>query len=331
MIRSIFFLATLLCAPAFAKVRILTFHCNNPDFVELQYKGLSKFLLDDFELIVFNDAKTEEMADEIEEACQNNQIQCIRFRPEWHLTDPLNTYLKQRLEDPSTIGWWGWNSSTSIEELANHPSIRHSHVIQYALDHFGYDHDDIIVIMDGDNFLLKPFSIRELLSNKDIVGFHQRGDELAKQRLQGVMTAPKGGEMLWVVFIAFDPRKLPDVRDVRFHVDVISGHTQLSPNTVSDTGAAVYKYLKNHPDLQIEAYLWQDSHGFRSMPLYEQKRLSINSDLMKLHHAIVPENVQLFMGEHFMHFSAGSFESNSLIRQKKLFYFRQFLEALVEE
>lgn len=39
-----------------AKIRILTFHYNKPDFIEWQYKTFKRFLMDDFELIVFNDA-----------------------------------------------------------------------------------------------------------------------------------------------------------------------------------------------------------------------------------------------------------------------------------
>ena len=35
----------------FGVVRILTFHYNQSDFIELQHKGLKKFLKDDFELI----------------------------------------------------------------------------------------------------------------------------------------------------------------------------------------------------------------------------------------------------------------------------------------
>lgn len=323
--------ALLFAISAFAKVRILTFHCNNPDFVEMQYKCLSKFLLDDFELIVFNDAKTAEMEKEIEQRCQKHHIPCIRFQPEWHLTDPLNAYLKQRLQDPAVTGWWGWTGSTPIAELANHPSVRHSHLIQYALDRFGYGHDDVVVLMDGDNFLIKQLSVSDLLKSYDIVGFHQRGDELAKQRRQGAATVPKGTEMLWVVFIAFDPRKLPDVRDMRFHVDVVSGHHELPHNTISDTGAAIYKYLKTHPELRIQAYLWQDSYGFRCMPQHERKRLSLSDELMELNEAIAPENVQLFMYEHFVHFSAGSVDSVDLLRQKKLFHFRKFLESLVSD
>ena len=180
---SILFLTFVFHTQVFAKIRILTFHCNQSDFIELQYKTLIKFLKDDFELLVFNDAITKENEQSIEDICNKYQIKCIRFQQEWHLTDPLNCYLKMRLEEPSTIGTWGWNASTSIEEIGNNPSVRHNHVIQYALDHYGYDHDDMVVIMDGDNFLIKPLSIRELLNSNHIIAFDRWPDELAEKKM----------------------------------------------------------------------------------------------------------------------------------------------------
>ncbi|HEY4830992.1 MAG TPA: hypothetical protein VIH61_00300, partial [Waddliaceae bacterium] len=116
----IFFLTFLVNTQIFATIRILTFHYNQADFIEMQYKTLKKFLKDDFELIVFNDAKTEKNEKWIESVCDQYQIKCVRFKPEWHLTDPISTYLQMRLQEPSTTGHWGWNASTTMEEFANH-------------------------------------------------------------------------------------------------------------------------------------------------------------------------------------------------------------------
>jgi glycosyltransferase involved in cell wall biosynthesis len=329
MVKYLIFCLTLLVnVHIFATIRILTFHCNQPDFIEMQYKTLKKFLKDEFELIVFNDAKTEENEKGIKNICDKYQIQCVRFKPEWHLTDPLNAYLSRRLQEPSTTGLWGWNASTSVEEFANHPSVRHCHVIQYALDNYGYDHDDIVVIMDGDNFLIRRLSIRELLNGNDIIGFHQRADELATQRKQWNLSVPKSREMLWVVFIAFDPRKLPDVREMKFHVDVVSNHPELPHNTISDTGAAVYKYLWKHPDLKLQAYPWQSSYTYRCFSYEELRNMRISDRLIQFINDIAPGNVQFFVFEHFMHFSAGSFESGD--HQHKVRHVRQFIEDILK-
>jgi hypothetical protein len=330
MLKMMFFV--LICfvnTQIFAKIRILTFHYNQADFIEIQYKTLNKFLSDDFELIVFNDAKTEENEKAIEKVCSQYGIKCVRFKPEWHLTDPLNHYLKSRLEEPSTIGIWGWSASTSLEEIRNNPSVRHSHVIQYALDHYGYDHDDIVVLMDGDNFPIQPVSIRGLLSSNDIVGFNQWADPFAEQRRRGELSVPKNMEMFWVVFIAFNPRKLPNPRELQFHVDVVSGHPHLPNHTISDTGAAIYPYLWKHPDLKLQAYPWQSSYTYRCLAHEELDAMNVNDRVIKLCHDLAPANVQFFVFEHFMHFSAVSWEGSD--HQRKVKVVRQFIDDILCE
>jgi glycosyltransferase involved in cell wall biosynthesis len=324
-----FVLMLFLTIESFATVRILTFHYNQPSFVEIQSRALRKFLKDEFELIVFNDAKTEENELGIENACKGQGIRCVRFEPEWHLTDPLNRYIQARLQESSTIPIWGWNGSTSIEEIAKNPSVRHSHVIQYALDHYGYDHDDIVVIMDGDNFLLKPLSIRELLGSNDLVGFNQAKDALGTSRRQSQISVPQGEEMLWVVFIAFCPRKLPLPRELHFHVDLISGWPHLPENTIGDTGAAAYQYLKKYPHLKIAAYQWLDSWALRTyFSLRELKEMGLSNGLIRFIYQIFPGNVQFFLLEHFMHFAAVSVEDAD--HERKVRYLTQFMDELLQ-
>jgi glycosyltransferase involved in cell wall biosynthesis len=329
MLRGLIFLMLFVNVQVFAKIRILTFHYNQADFIEMQHKTLNKFLRDDFELIVFNDAKTEENKDWIESVCKQYQIKCVRYEPEWHVTNPLNSYLKMRLQEPSTKGAWGWNGETTIEEIRNNPSVRHSHVIQYALDHYGYDHDDIVVILDGDNFLIQPLSIRELLGSNDIVGFNQWPDNLAEQRLRGELSVPKNMEMFWVVFIAFNPRKLPNIRELQLNVDVISGHPHLPQDGISDTGAALFKYLWKHPELKLQAYPWQSSYTYYCLGTEKLKTLGLNNDLIQFIYAVQPNNVQLFVFEHFMHFSSVSWEGDD--HPRKVRHFRNFINTILSD
>ena len=67
-----------------AKVRFLTFHYNHPEFIEIQYQTFQKFMMDDYELIVFNDAKDPKFEIAIRETCEKYGIPCIRFQQEWH-------------------------------------------------------------------------------------------------------------------------------------------------------------------------------------------------------------------------------------------------------
>lgn len=90
-----FCVAFLLCFNSLAaKVRILTFHYNEPSFIGIQHKCLKKFLTDDYELIVFNDPSCAINERAIQEVCDRFNIQCARFQPEWHESDPLNQRIR---------------------------------------------------------------------------------------------------------------------------------------------------------------------------------------------------------------------------------------------
>jgi hypothetical protein len=315
----------------FSTVRILTFHYNQADFIELQYRTLKKFLSDDFELIVFNDAATLENKEWIEEVCDDLGIKCIRFEPEWHLIDPLNLYLIERLKEPSTINLWDWTSFDSVEEVAAHPSIRHCHVIQYALDHFGYGHDDLVVLMDGDNFLIKPISFRDLLGSNDLLGCSRQCDHHGFYRKQGLEAPPPSKDRLWlpwVVFIAFNPSKLPSPRELKFHVDVIQNHPNYPDHLLGDSGSAACRYIQKYPNLKIREFYWQKSQIFLELSCQELEKMGIDYHLIKLIEDIYPQHVQLFAFEHFIHFGSVSFTVPG--HHKKAILFNKFINDILD-
>ena len=73
-----------------------------------------------------------------------------------------------------------------------------------------------------------PVSIRRLLKDVPLIG---------------IDVDWPNAHWLWVPFIAFDPKRLPDVKDLKFHVGLIDG-------IVCDTGSASHEYLRNHPEVQ---------------------------------------------------------------------------------
>jgi len=254
MNRLFFCFALLFVHLAFGKVRILTFHYNQANFIELQRRCLQRFLRDDYELLVFNDAATVENEKAIQNACDRLGIQCIRFEPEWHLMAPLNEYLLRCLTDPSLQD--AAFLSMPFEKFANQASVRHSHVIQYALDHYGYDHDDAVVIMDGDAFFIRDISVKERLKSLDIFGMTREIKE-------------KNVQYLWVPFIAFNPAKLPNIRDLKFNVAVIH-------NKVHDTGAQSYYYLADNPTVKCRKILPVPSNRLRRLSEKELKQAGYN-------------------------------------------------------
>jgi hypothetical protein len=320
------------CFDLSAKVRILTFHYNQADFIEIQYKTFSKFLEEEFELIVFNDAASDYHHKQIEEICKKYPIECVRYEPKWHDQDPLNFYIHNLLQDPRVKGYWGWNATTSIEEISKHPSVRHSHVIQYALDHYGYHHDDIVILMDGDNFLVKPLSVATLLNSCDILAFSRWGiDSLGNYRKQFICELPAHiAPCPWVVFTAFDPRKIPDLYELKFGAEIVNAHPAFDENSIGDTGSAFVNYLKKHPQIKLREFIW--IYGCTLLHHYtleERKKMGISSSLMKLCNDILPHTVQLFLFEHFLHIGRGSFEPEG--HHKVVHHLRTFIDTILNE
>ncbi|MCE5318475.1 MAG: hypothetical protein LLG04_14080 [Parachlamydia sp.] len=262
-------------------MRILTFHYNKPEFIEMQCKTLKAFLVEDFELIVFNDARNCEHEKAIQRMCEKYNIKCIRFEPHWHLTDPLNVYVKYLL-DVSEISSIPVAKGSSIKEISEAPSIRHCHVIQYALDNYGYNHDDIVVVMDGDAFFIRPLSIRKLLHNRDIVG-------IQKSRIE---------HYLWVVFTAFDPKKLPNPRELKFHTDIING-------TLHDSGSHTYHYIKNNPKRKIKKYL---GHSNTSRLYLLTAYYGFTRDEKWLINNLSKQHFEFHLEKRLLHFAGSSFD-----------------------
>lgn len=132
---------------SYAKVLIFTYSYNRPDFIEIQYKTFKKFLRDEYEFIVFNDAIDPKAHMEIKQMCQNYDITCIAIPQEIHTG-------------------------------AYNPSVRNCDVVQYSLNTLGFEHDDIIALFDSDLFLIKEFSIRDYLKGYDLFGVHQKRDHI---------------------------------------------------------------------------------------------------------------------------------------------------------
>ena len=277
-----------------AKVRILTFHYNLPELIEIQHKTLKEFMKDDYELIVFNDAADPKIEREIKDTCAKYNILCVRFEPAWHQTDPLNEKLIEWGQNPNVYSHIGHLVEGDGTPKFNHPSIRHCHVIQYALDHFGYNHDDIVCLLDGDCFPIRPISLKSLLADNDIAGIKKY---VVEDQL----------DYLWVVFTIFNPQTILYKDDLKFHADLIN-------NKVHDTGSHTYHFLKEHPDVKCLKFPGESSSGFYHWNDQELKQygfypneIALIRDLDSLKNFPWPITVEFHVMNHFMHLGNSSF------------------------
>lgn len=263
----------------------MTFHYNEPGLLEWQIRAMQKFIEDDFELIVFNDASSSEIASAIKKICEKYQVICVRYEQEWHDLQPINDkiygYLANRDID-DCIGIRSW-----FEGGRGLPGLRHSHVIKYALDNFGYQHDDLVVIFDGDMFPIRPVSIRALQEDYDVVGLYK----FSPKRDFGYM---------WVPFISLNMPVLPNKSDMTFDFDIIN-------NCLSDTGSTFMGYLRNNPQLIVKKYVsFHTNTSFNSLEEMQNAGFNpLEAELCK----VLPEfpPIEFHVNHLFLHYVASSY------------------------
>lgn len=117
------------------RVKIYTYAYNRPEFISLQLMTFTQLLQDDFEYIVFNNAKKDEDIVQTAEVCQKLGVKWIK-----------------------------------VEEC-NHSTANYSHAtaLNWSFhNHIKGDKGTISVILDFDMFLTKVFSINEYLRGYDL-------------------------------------------------------------------------------------------------------------------------------------------------------------------
>jgi hypothetical protein len=209
----------------YSKIRLITLQYNRPDFIEMQQRCLNKFLKekDDYELIVFSDAVDPVCKQQIEQTCERLGIMCVNFPQELHHTGVLINYLRN-------FTWW---PGLDRYNEGQNGSVRHCQIVRYALENFGYGHDDIVGILEGDIFLIRDFSIRDEMKNHDILcatRFDREG---------------KGVEYIWIGLVFVDFNKIPNPKSLNFDIAHIHG-------AFLDSGGSSHHYLKANSNLRMK-------------------------------------------------------------------------------
>jgi hypothetical protein len=203
-----------------SKILIITHNYNQPHFIELQQRCFQKFLKDPYEYVVFNDANDETIAQQIVDTCGKLNIRCIRIPQTGRVTIPF----------PHIMSW---------------ASNRHAQAIQYSMDVLGYAHNDLVVLIDADMFLVEKFCILDFLQDYDIAGLRQ---------------ASKNNQItyLWPALIFFRMNNLPNKSDMKFFPAIIEQQSV-------DTGGYLYYYLRANPQVKTMFFnqpgriLWYDN------------------------------------------------------------------------
>ena len=203
-------------------VLILTCSHHKPEFIELQQKSFAKLLKNPYKLVVINDASSESMAQNIEDTCKKVGAQCLRFRQEWH-----------------NLPYIPHNEGLDY----NFPSLRHSNCMQFALNMVGLHHNGVVLVIDNDAFLVKPFDINEYMSNCDIAGFLRPAIDWTTKA--HVIYDYKH---LWPPVMIFNMGTLPNKHTLSLSSGLIN------QNVWVDSGGGTYTYLKNNPNARLKEF-----------------------------------------------------------------------------
>ena len=213
---------------------------------------------------------------------------------------PLNDQIAEWLKNPNITNLHHFISPAPVD-IGQQPSVRHCHVIKYALENYGINHNDIVVIVDGDAFPIRPISVRSLLSDYHFAGLLKL-------------------EYLWVVFVAFDPRNVPNIQDLKFDIAVID-------NVIHDTGSHTYHYLRNNPNAIVRTDLGIDSTFLATKEistLLEDGFTYPEIDLIKKN---VWPPVIFNWDNHFLHFFSVSFDFHGKHKEESV---KEFVDAILQ-
>ena len=142
---------------------------------------------DEYEFVVFNDARERAMEQAIAQTCKGLGLQCIRIPQEIH-DRPYLTRLPK--------------------EQKHAPAVRNCNVVMYSLNELGFNHDGIVGIIDSDMFLVNYLSIEEFMKGYDVAGIPQHNGKR---------------KYMWIGLAFLDMRTMPDKRTINFNCGQIDG------------------------------------------------------------------------------------------------------------
>lgn len=212
-----------------AKILIFTYAFNRPDFIGLQHKTFKKYLTEDYDFIIFSDAISDEMHNKIKAECDAYNLTCIRIPQEIHDKPYLPRPEKGFFSD------------------YHDPAVRNSNVIQYSLDTLGFDHNDILMIIDSDAFLIKKFDIRRYLDNALLAGPVKPCSAWPIHDCKKLHPSINPFTYLWAGLVIFDMKNLPNKKSINMNCGYLYNNT-----IPVDAGGFLHSYLKDNQEVEVK-------------------------------------------------------------------------------
>lgn len=204
-------------------IKIYTFASHRVDFIGLQLHSFRKHLNEEFEFIVFNNAKLsgDPSYDGINQQCRQNGISVIDIPRVPELVSRC-----QQLESTCAI----FNPS-GIYSIAN---VAHAYALCWAWENVISKEKCPIAMMDSDVFLIQSIKLTDTLYPHHLVNISD-GREHPDGRVRYYM---------WPTFVMVDMARLPVPETMNWWCGKIDG-------VPVDVGGQTYHYFQAHPELDV--------------------------------------------------------------------------------
>lgn len=180
-------------------MKIFTYAFNHPTYLIYQNKCLRKFVKEPFDFYCIDNASEQKFSDQFKLICQNNNIHYIKNEEPDHSLAGQSHYSALQ---------WSWNNIISLTE-------------------------EICVMTDHDTFAIDYLSIKDLLGDNCLAGFHQaRGPKL---------------EYFHPSLMIFNTKNMPNKNTISFKGALINDGDE---DQITDIGGELYYYFRDNIDVK---------------------------------------------------------------------------------
>jgi hypothetical protein len=229
-------------------VKVYSVHYNRPEFIRWQIMCLNKFLKDTFEYIVINNAREQAMRDQITLTADSLEVSVIHT----HSDTPFHLAGKHHADSLNSV----WKS----------------HMIK--------DKGCYVMFMDGDCFLVAPFSVNEYMAGDVTFG----GSKQQRDHIYHYITP---------VIVMANIDLLPEPEIINWEGIGIN-------NTRLDTGGGLHLYLEKYPEVKAKIKAMHNTWHIKP----ENKNMHCLPDSLVAEYD--PEYHLEFFGNEFLHYCRSS-------------------------
>jgi len=206
-------------------IKIFTFAVNHPEFLRLQMRSFQRYLEEDFEFVIFNNALFDYM--------NGNNAQSILMEGQSIGATVIDVEKDQGIIDRCQEMEKSCSIFNRNGQYSN-ANVAHAYALCWAWEKFISEEKGPIAILDSDIFLIEPTKLTEAIQYEGrciIDGRTHRDGRVFRY--------------MWPTLFLADMARLPNPKTLSWWCGQIEG-------VPVDVGGQTHHYLKAHPEIIIE-------------------------------------------------------------------------------